>query len=187
MGDPTLELFDEANVDWVPFDPADPAPVMPLVRAVLERQGPEGAVARVEGPAPAKAKRLFGRRGTGSRLVAQVVGGRPGMPTVLTVGDETGEPVAHRFERAGIVLPEGWSLAAPEGTFPWVDVPGSPPPDAVVGFVVDALVRLGAPPGQWRAGIDVPQMVEHSHGLGGSHRHAHGDHHHDHGRHDHPH
>ena len=180
MGDPTLELFDEANVDWVPFDPADPGPVVALVRAVLERRGAEGSVVRIESAEPAPGRRLLGRRRTAARLVAQVVGGRTGMPTVLTVGNETNEPVARRFERAGIVLPSGWAFAAAEGTFPWVDIPGSPAPDAVVAFLVDALTRLGAPEGEWRAGIDTPQMVEHSHGLDGGHTHRHGDHGHDH-------
>jgi hypothetical protein len=102
------------------------------------------------------------------------------MPVVLTIGNETDEPVAARFERAGIVLPEGWTLSAPDATFPWVDVHQSPAADVVVAFVVDALTRLGAPEGEWRAGIDVPEMVEHSHGPDGSHTHPHGDHHHPH-------
>ena len=188
MGDPTLDLFDEANVDWVPFSPDDPAPVVPLVRQVLERRGveQEQPVVRIEGPLRAGGRGLFGRRRPAGRLVAQVVAGRPGMPLVLTIGDETDEPVGRRFDKAGIVLPDGWTLATPSGTFPWVDVPASPAPEVIVGFVVDALSRLGAPAGEWRAGIDTPGSTEHSHGPDGghthghSHSHSHGDHHHRH-------
>jgi hypothetical protein len=185
MGDPTIETFDEANVEWVPFDPADPSPVVPLVRAVLAEAGAADApLVRVEAPPRSGGGRgLLRRRRSGGRPAAQIVGPRPGMPIVLTVGDETDEPVGRRFGRAGIVLPDGWSLGAPNGTFPWVDVPGMPDPEVVVRFVVDALGRLGAGPGEWRAGIDRPGGEEHGHGHShGPHGHSHGPHgHHSHG------
>jgi hypothetical protein len=179
MGDTEWETFNEAHVEWVPFAPSDPAPVEALLRSLLD--GSAGsALVRVEGAELRPGRGLLGRRKRPPRLASQVVAGRHGAPIVLTIGEETDDAVGERFAKAGIVLPAGWSLAAPGGTFPWVEAPAGTDPRAVADFLVGAMTALGAGAGggAWRAGLDTPRMIEHSHGPDGTHSHLPGEHHH---------
>ena len=177
MGDTEWETFSAAHVDWVPFWPGDATPAVDMVRKLL--QGEVGSsLVRIESPEPPRRRGLLGRFKKVERMAAQVVAGRQGAPLVLTIGDETEEPIGRRFKRAGIVVPDKWSLAAPGGTFPWVEAPSTADPGLVVDFVMRVLSAFGAEAGEWRVGIDTPRMVEHSHGPEGTHSHLPGEHHH---------
>ena len=179
MGDTEWETFNPSEVDWVPFRTGDAAPAVDMVRKLL--QGEVGSsLVRIESPEPSRTGGLLGRFRKVQRMAAQVVAGRQGAPLVLTIGEETDEPIGRRFARAGIVVPDGWSLAAPGGTFPWVEAPPIADPAKVVEFVVEVLSAFGAAAGEWRVGIDTPRMVEHSHGPDGTHTHLPGEHHHHH-------
>ena len=177
MGEAEWEAFRATEVDWTPFPAADPAPAVALLRALLG--GDLGSsLVRIESPDPPRPGGLLGRFRKVGRLSAQVVAGRQGAPVVVTLGEETDEPVGRRFARAGVQLPPGWSLPSPDGTFPWIEAPTTGDPATVVGFVVACLSALGAGPGEWRVGVDTPRMVEHSHGPHGTHTHLPGEHHH---------
>jgi hypothetical protein len=176
MGDTEWETFSASDVDWVTFRPDDSTAAVEMVRKLLlgEVGGP---LVRIESPEPPRPRGLLGRFKKVERMAAQVVAGRQGGPLVLTVGDETEEPIGRRFERAGVVVPDGWSLAA-NATFPWVEAPSTADPVTVVEFIVGVLSALGAGAGEWRVGIDTPRIVEHAHGPEGSHTHPPGEHHH---------